>query len=97
MRRLERGNDALEFTQYLQRFDDDVVADRDVTGPAAFGEVGVFGPDARVVEARRDGVRLFDLTVIVLEQERSHAVQHAGLAETNSRAARRLDANELGR
>ena len=39
--------------------------------------VGVLGPDARVVEPGADRVRLEDLAVLVLEEQRAGAVQHA--------------------
>ena len=69
VRRLERRDDALELAQQPQRVDDLVVGHRVVLGAADFGQVRVLGSDARVVEPRRDGVRLFDLAELVLEQE----------------------------
>ena len=38
------------------------------------------GPDARIVEAGRDRMRLLDLAVLVLQQQRVAALQHAGRA-----------------
>src|SRR6266540_844750 len=54
-----------------------VVGRRHVVGSAFRCERGVLRPDARVVEPRADGVRLADLPVLVLEEQRARAVQHA--------------------
>ena len=37
----------------------------------------MFRPDTGIVEARRDGVRLADLSMLVLQQQRSASVQDA--------------------
>ena len=63
--------------EQLQRADDVLVADGVVLRSAALREVRVLGSDARVVQARGDRVGLFDLTELVLHQERAHAVQDA--------------------
>ena len=52
------------------------VADSYSARPLA-ASCGVLGADARVVEAGADRVRLEDLAVLVLEEERPRAVQHA--------------------
>ena len=64
-----------------------VVGDGLVAHAAAVAQVGVLGPDTRVVEAGRDRVGLDDLAVLVLEHRRERAVQDAGLARR--RATRR--------
>src|SRR6185503_11667632 len=53
--------------------------------------------DARVVEARGDGVRLADLPVVVLQHERARAVQHALTAASDRRRVLlRRDAEAAG-
>ena len=47
------------------------------------------GPDAGVVEPGRDRVRVQHLPVLVGEDRRARAVQHAGAARTEARRARR--------
>ena len=76
-----------------------------VLGAARGGERGVLRADARVVEAGADRVRLEDLAVLVLEEQRPGAVQHAGDAAGHRRAVlarleaepARLDADEARR
>ena len=61
------------------------------------------GPDARVVEAGADRVRLLHLTVLVLQHVALHAVQHAdaaggerrGVTPRRDALARGLDADQL--
>ena len=63
----------------------------------------MLGPDARIVEAGRDRVRLQDLAVLVLEDRGQRAVQHAlaagaergAVAAAVEALARRLDADQL--
>ena len=89
------------FLQRLQRL---VVvgAIRTARGPIVMQQ-RVLGPDARIVEAGGDRVGLLDLPVLVLQQQRIAALQHAGravgerrgvLAEARAAAAR-LDADDL--
>ncbi len=75
--RLEGRDDALGARQQLERVEHLGVGDRLVAGPADRREVGVLGPDARVVEPGRDRVGLQHLAVLVLQQEALHAVHHA--------------------
>ena len=77
VRRLERGHDALGDRQQLEPGERLVVGGELVRGPARGRELRVLGPDARVVEAGADRVRLEDLAVFVLQEERAGAVQHA--------------------
>ena len=81
VRRLERGDDALGRGQQLEAGERLVVGGRRGTrrGPIG-GERGVLRADARVVEAGADRVGLEDLAVLVLEEQRARAVQHAGHA-----------------
>ena len=53
--------------------------------PPGVEESGELRPDARVVEPRRDRVRLDDLAVLVLEQVRARAVQDARRAARERR------------
>src|SRR3546814_19832304 len=62
----------------------------------------MFRPDAGIIEAGRDAVRLGDLPVLVLEQVGAVAVQYAGLAAREGGGmlalqsfARRFDADHL--
>ena len=71
-------------------------ADRRVLGAADGVQVGVLGPDARVVEPGRDRLGLLDLAVLVLHQVAAHAVDDAGDAAPDGGAAGRLDADEPG-
>ena len=95
--RLEGGDDALGAAQQLERVEHLVVGDRLVAGPADVGQVGVLGPDARVVEPGRDRLGLEHLAVLVLQEERLRAVHDAGDAVADGGPAGRLDADELRR
>ena len=59
--------------------------------------MGVLGSDAGVVETGRDGVRLFDLAELVLEDQRTHSVQHPRRSASDGRSPGRFDAEEPGR
>ena len=63
-----------------------LVRGRDVLREPCVLEVRVLGTDARVVEPRRDRVRLDDLPVGVLEQVAERAVQDPGLPLRERRA-----------
>ena len=76
--RLEGGDDPLGLGQQPEGGQHLVVVGRLVGGPADRGQVGVLGADARVVEAGRDGLRLEDLTALVLEELGAHPVEDAG-------------------
>src|SRR5262245_47598980 len=78
MGRLERGDDPLELRAKLEGVERLLVGHGDVVHAAAILEPGMFGTDARVVEAGGDGMALEDLPVIVLEEIGAIAVQHAG-------------------
>ncbi len=79
------------------------VGHRDVLRAARVLEPRVLGPDAGIVEAGRDRVRLLDLAVGVLHEIGSIAVQHARRARGERRrvlaglqaVAARLDADQL--
>ena len=47
---------------------------------ANLGEPGVFGSDAGIVQSGGDRMGGFGLTVLVLQDERAHAVQYFDLA-----------------
>src|SRR5256885_15695793 len=78
------------------------VGDRDDLEPASVAIVRVLGPDARVVEPRRDRVRGGDLSVIVLKHVAHAAVEDADAARRHRGAvtargdplAARLDADD---
>src|SRR6185295_11539099 len=63
-----------------QRRDCLLVADRLVRDPPRVTEVAVLGADAGVVEARRDRVRLRDLSGLALENVALAALEHPDLA-----------------
>ena len=81
----------------LERVDDLGVGDRLVAGPTDVGEVGVLGPDAGIVEPRRDRLGLEHLTEFVL-----HEVGHdcrgrtPGTPRSDRGAAGGLDPDQLG-
>src|SRR5216684_425269 len=103
MRGLERRNDALAAAQIVERGDGFRVVDGYVLSPAGVLEPGVLGAYARVIQPRRDRMRLADLAVFVLKQVGAVSVQHARPARAQRRrmlAARyaqstRLHADEL--
>ena len=80
-----------------------VVRDRHVLGAVDVLQPRVFRTDARVIQAGRDGMRLDDLAVLVLQQIGAVAVQNTREAGRERRRvlagvdalARRLDADEL--
>ena len=86
VRGLERGNDPLGDRQELEAGDGLVVGGVHVLGPARGRELRVLGADARVVEPGADRVRLEDLAVFVLQEQRTGPVQHAGHAPAHRRA-----------
>ena len=57
-----------------------------VLGPARARRGRVLGADARVVEPGADRVRLEHLAVLVLQEQRAHAVHDAGHAAAHRRA-----------
>src|SRR5439155_135882 len=62
-----------------------VIGHGDVLGTAAVLEPGVLRADTGIVQAGRDGVRLADLSVRVLQEIRAVAMQHAGPARAQRR------------
>ena len=86
--RLERRNDALRLAEPVERRERLVIGARDVLGPARVAQVRVLGADARIVEARRDRMRVHDLAVLVGQKRRARAVQHARASAAE--ATRRL-------
>ena len=90
---LERRQDAFELRAELKRRQRLGVGDGYVLDPPDVVQPGVLRPDSRIVEARRDRMRVIDLTVIVLQQVGAVAVQHAGPPRRErSRMAPGLDA-----
>ena len=72
---LERRNDALGPREQVERRQRLLVGARQVLGAARIAKRGVLRPDARVVEARRDRVRVGDLAVLVGQDRRARAVE----------------------
>src|SRR3546814_10725386 len=68
VRRLQRGDDALQLGQLLKARERFFVGHRLIPHAADLVQPGMLGADAGVVEAGRDAVRLGDLAVLVLEQ-----------------------------
>ena len=91
---LEGGDDPLGFGEQPERVEHLTVVRLHVGGPPDGCEVGVLGPDTRVVEPGRDRVRLQHLPVLVLEQVRLRPVHHTGDTVADGRAARGLDPDE---
>lgn len=85
MRALHRGDDALDLREALEGIECLLVRDRDVLDNPFIFIIGMLWSDARVVEAGRDGVRLDDLAVRVLQQVAEGTVQDARLTGTGER------------
>src|SRR4051795_1036004 len=75
--RLERRDDALDRGELHERGDRLLVGDRLVAGSPGVAQERVLGAGPRVVEARRDRVRLGDLPVVVLQHRAERAAQEA--------------------
>ena len=88
VRRLERRQDALRGREAVKGCERLRVRCRHVLGPARVAQVRMLGADSRVVEAGRDRVRVEDLTVLVGEDRRAGAVEHA--RASRARGSRRL-------
>src|SRR5438552_1659480 len=80
MRGFEGGNDALELAEKMESVERLIVGRRNIFRPAAFLEPGMLRPDAGIVEAGRDRMRLGDLAFLVLQEVGAIAVQDAGTA-----------------
>ena len=76
----QRRDDALGPRAELERRQRLLVGGGDVFDAADVVQPGMFRPDAGIVEAGADAVRLDDLAVVVLQQVGAVAVQHAGPA-----------------
>src|SRR5262249_31419647 len=77
---LERRDDAFEPRAKLECRQRLLVGRREIFHATDVVEPSVFWPDAGIVEAGRNRVRLLDLSVAVHEQVGAVAVQHARLA-----------------
>src|SRR5450755_2118891 len=80
VRRFERGNDALDAAAFAKSDQRLIVGDRDILRAPVVLEPCMLGAHARLVEPRRHRMRFDDLTVLVLQQIGSIAVQDAGPA-----------------
>src|SRR6185436_10699111 len=103
MRRLQRRDDPLEPRELGERRKRLLVRHGEIAGPPAVAQVGMLRPDARIVEASRNGMRLLYLALVVRQDRRERAVQDAGAAGAERGAVparldplpRRLDADQL--
>src|SRR5688572_17558456 len=73
VRRLEGRQDALEAGQLLEAAHRFIVGRVCILGAAGLLQVRVLGPNGRVIEAGRDGVRQLDVAVLILQHERARA------------------------
>ena len=80
MRRLERRDDPLGLADPVEGCQSFSVGRSHVLGTPAVAQPGVLRADARVVEPGRDRVRFPRLTVLVLQEIGTGAVQHTGRA-----------------
>ena len=85
MRRLQRGDDALEFARQAERREGLAVGDAHVLGASGVAQPCVLRADAGVVEPGGHAVRLLDLAVGVLHDVRHRAVEHADAAAADGR------------
>ncbi len=91
---LERRDDALEARERLECGERLRVGDGDVARAAAVAQLSVLGSRARVVEAGRDRVRLYDLALLVLHHCGKRSVKDTRAPADRQRRAmpRRVDA-----
>ena len=80
MGRLQSGNDAFEAAAELEGVQRLLVGGGEIFHPAHVPQPGMFRPDAGIIEARRDGMALQDLPVVVHQEIGAVAMEHAGLA-----------------
>ena len=106
VRRLQGGDDALGAAQQLESGDGLVVGGGDVLDATRIPQEGVLRTDPRVIQPGGDGVHLRRVAVLVLQQQRAHAVQRPRGAEGDRRgvltghtevAARWFDTEHLHR
>ena len=89
MRRLERGKDPLVLGEPSERGEGPLVVHRDVPDPAGVLQVGVLRADAGVVQARRDALRLGDLSLVILQDVGVGPVKDPGPTPPERRRAAR--------
>ena len=80
VRRFQRRDDAFQPRQQLERRERLVVGRREIGDAAGLVQPGMLRPDAGIIEAGRDRMRVLDLAVVVHQQIGAVAVQHAGPA-----------------
>src|SRR5438105_1029013 len=85
MRRLERGNDPFALAQLVKRLEREIVAAVVILDALRRLQIRMLRPDRRIVESRRNGMRLSDLSELVLQYHRSRSMQHAECAAGESR------------
>ena len=86
VRGFERGHDAFGRGEQLEPVERFLVGGGVVLGAALRGEHRVLGTDAGIVEPGADRRRLEHLAVLVLQEQRAHAVHDAGHAAAHRRA-----------
>ena len=75
---LEGRDDAFGAAQVMERIQGFLVGNADVFGTANVFEESVLRAYAWIVQARADAVRFCNLTIVVLQDVRTVAVQHTG-------------------
>ena len=75
--RFQSGHNAFEAREFVGRTNGFVVVDGHHGGAVLLGKIGVHGPDARIVEARRHGIGFHYLAVLGLQHQRAAAVYDA--------------------
>src|SRR5690554_193576 len=80
MRRLKRRDDAFKPSAELKRVKRFLICRSNIFRTPYIIEPGMFRPDARIVEPRRNGMAITDLAVFVLQQIGAVAVKHTRLA-----------------
>src|SRR6185436_9890933 len=83
--RFQRGQNALEPGQRLERRERIGVGHVRIFGSTERTQPRVFGTDRRIVQARRNRMRQVDIPVIVLEDVGPRALQDAGAAACEAR------------
>ncbi|MNI95628.1 hypothetical protein D3C73_1539280 [compost metagenome] len=68
MRRFESRNDSLSHTQQLQCIKRLRIGNRNILGAFNILEIGMLRTNTRIVQSGRDGMRLCNLSVFILQQ-----------------------------
>lgn len=74
------GDDAFELSQFVGGADGLVVIYGENDGALLCGKVGMHGADARIIQSGGDGVRLFNLPILVLDNVGACSMDNAQFA-----------------